>query len=106
MRKILRFFDNTENIGRRTVSEPATLLFSADVVADKMWKATERVMEDPSVPAFAALQAVSSWRNTSWWRNEAPVDEGGAPQFDMEALVRTSKQRSRLGYGSVELSGR
>ena len=39
-----------------------------DIAADKMWKATGWVMEDPSVFAFAALQAYC----TSWERNSSP----------------------------------
>ena len=44
--------------------EKLKLIFLMDMAADKMWKTTGCV-EDPSVPAFAALRAVFSWRSTS-----------------------------------------
>ena len=53
----------------RRVWKQLKLPFLTDFAADKMWKATGWVMEHPSVPASAALQAVCSWRSTSRRRN-------------------------------------
>ena len=53
----------------RRVWKQLKLLFLTDIFADKMWKATGWVMEDPRVPASAALQAAHSWRSTLRRRN-------------------------------------
>ena len=53
----------------RRVWKQLKLLFLTDIFADKMWKTMGWVMEDPRVPASAALQAARSWRSTSRRRN-------------------------------------